>query len=129
MNTNPPVEARTNKKAPRCERHPRLTPGQLAESAARFPAGYRAQTAFLLARHDGNAQLLATVLGASARGVRRHARGGLLPPGPRLRRALRRRVLDFVCPECLSDRAAEEAYQAERGARRAARRALRDGRR
>ncbi|MCF3105343.1 hypothetical protein IPZ58_27665 [Streptomyces roseoverticillatus] len=122
MDTNLTGDARADKKMPRCARHPRLTPEQLAELAARFPVGHREQTAFLLARHDDSAPLLAAVLATSARVVRRHARGALLPPGPRLRR-----VLDFVCPECLSDRAAEETYQAERGARRAARRALRDG--
>ncbi|MCD9145864.1 hypothetical protein [Streptomyces albireticuli] len=81
--------------------------------------------AFLLARYDSNAPLLAVFLGTSARAVRRRARGGVLPPGPRLRRALRRRVLDLVCPGCLADRVVEEARQVERDARRAARRPVR----
>ncbi|MEU8548884.1 hypothetical protein AB0C81_18140 [Streptomyces roseoverticillatus] len=125
MNTNSPGGVRKNK-VPRCERHhAHLTPEQRAEAAMRFPAGHQAQMAFLLARYDNNTLLLATALGTSARAVRRHARGGLLPPGLRLRRALRRRVLDLVCPGCLADRAVEEACQAERDARRAARRPMR----
>ncbi|MCC3773312.1 hypothetical protein [Streptomyces sp. UNOB3_S3] len=122
MNTNAPGGVRKNK-VPRCECHRAdLTPEQLAETAVRFPVGHQAQVVFLLARHDNNVQLLTTVLGTSAREVRRHARGAPLPPGAWLRRALRRRVLDLVCPGCLADRAVEEAREAERDARRAARR-------
>ncbi|MFF4741204.1 hypothetical protein ACFY2W_35750 [Streptomyces sp. NPDC001262] len=125
MNTNPAGGVRKGK-VQRCERHhAHLTPEQLAESAARFPAGHQAQVVFLLARHNNSAPLLAVFLGASARAVRRHARRGFLPPGPRLRRALWRRVLDLVCPGCLADRAVEEARQSERDARRAARRPVR----
>jgi hypothetical protein len=43
-----------------------------------------------------------------------------------LRRALHRCLVDFVCVRCLSDRAVEEARQANREARRAAQRILRD---
>lgn len=82
--------------------------------------------AFLLADCAGNASVVAALLGIRARTVRRHCCGWPPPPGPRLRRALRRRVLDLVCPRCLSDRAAEEARQAKRDARRAARRVVRE---
>ncbi|MFI1801904.1 hypothetical protein ACH427_31830 [Streptomyces sp. NPDC020379] len=125
MNTNSPGGVREIKVLC-CERHyAHLIPEQRAEAATRFPAGHQAQMAFFLARYDNNTRLLATVLGTSARVVRRHARGALLLPGPRLHPVLRRRVLDLVCPGCLSDRPAEEARQAERDARRAARRCAR----
>ncbi|MBO0657072.1 hypothetical protein J1792_31360 [Streptomyces triculaminicus] len=125
MNNNPLDRVRKNK-APHCERHhAHLTPERRAEAAAWFPVGRQAQMAFLLVRYDNNVPVLAAVLGTSGRAVCRYARGGLLPPGPRLRRALRRRVLDLVCPGCLADRAVEEARQAERDVRRAARRSAR----
>ncbi|MEW9514585.1 hypothetical protein [Streptomyces bacillaris] len=124
---NKPSIARNNRKAPRCERHDAfLHPEERAESAARFPAGHQAQMAFLLAAHAGNASVVAALLGTRTRTVHRHRRGWPPPPGPRLRRALRRRVLDLVCPRCLSDRAVEEAYQAKRDARRATRRIPRE---
>ncbi|MEU8352085.1 hypothetical protein [Streptomyces sp. NPDC048845] len=127
MNISSPRIARNNRKAPRCERHDAfLHPEEQAESAARFPAGHQAQMAFLLAARAGNASVVAALLGTRTRTVHRHRRGWTLPPGPRLRRALRRRVLDLVCPRCLSDRAVEEAYQAKRDARRAARRLPRE---
>ncbi len=97
-----------------------------AEAAARFPAGHQAQMAFLLAAYAGNASVVAALLGTRARTVHRHSRGWPLPPGPRLRRVLRRCVLDLVCPRCLSDRAVEEARQARRDARRASRRIPRE---
>ncbi|MFM9596515.1 hypothetical protein ACKI16_43965 [Streptomyces scabiei] len=127
MNTSSPGIARDNRKAPRCERHDAfLHPEEQAELAARFPAGHQAQMAFLLAAYTGNASVVAALLGTRARTVRRHSHGWPLPGGPRLRRALRRRVLDLVCPRCLSDRAVEEARQARRDARRAARRLPRE---
>ena len=123
MNNSSPGIARNNRKAPRCERHDAfLHPEEQAESAARFPVGYQAQMAFLLSAYAGNASVVAALLGTRARTVHRHRRGWPPPPGPRLRRALRRRVLDLVCPRCLSDRAVEDARQAKRDARRAARR-------
>ncbi|MEU9602036.1 hypothetical protein AB0E06_35210 [Streptomyces sp. NPDC048109] len=127
MNTSSPAIARNNRKAPRCERHDAfLHPEEQAELAARFPAGHQAQMAFLLAAYTRNASAVAALLGTRARTVHRHCRGWSLPPGPRLRRALRRRVLDLVCPRCLSDRAVEEARQAKWDARRAARRIPRE---
>jgi hypothetical protein len=123
MNNSSPGIARNNRKAPRCERHDAfLHPEEQAESAARFPVGYQAQMAFLLSAYAGNASVVAALLGTRARTVHRHRRGWPPPPGPRLRRALRRRVLDLVCPRCLSESAVEEARQAKRDARRAARR-------
>ncbi|MFD9854268.1 hypothetical protein ACFWXZ_18640 [[Kitasatospora] papulosa] len=89
-------------------------------------AGHQAQMAFLLANYAGNASLVAALLGTGVRTVRRHCRGWPPPPGLRLRRALHRRVVDLVCPRCLSDRAVEQARQANREARRAARRLPRD---
>jgi hypothetical protein len=122
MNNSSPGIARNNRKAPRCERHDAfLHPEEQAESAARFPVGYQAQMAFLLSAYAGNASVVAALLGTRARTVHRHRRRWQPPPGPRLRRALRRRVLDLVCPRCLSDRAVEEARQAKRDARCAAR--------
>ncbi|MFI6567084.1 hypothetical protein [Streptomyces sp. NPDC050534] len=104
MNTSSPGIARNNRKAPRCERHDAfLHPEEQAESAARFPAGHQAQMAFLLAAYVGNAAVVAALLGTRARTVHRHCRGWPLPPGPRLRRALRRRVLDLVCPVAVAD--------------------------
>ncbi|MFE7277417.1 hypothetical protein [Streptomyces sp. NPDC057623] len=127
MNISSPGIARNSRKAPRCERHDAfLHPEEQAESAARFPAGHQAQMAFLLAAYTRNACVVAALLGTRARTVHRHCRGWSLPPGPRLRRALRRRVLDLVCPRCLFDRAVEEARQARRDARRAARRLPRE---
>jgi hypothetical protein len=127
MNTSSPGPARNNRKAPRCERHDALLhPEEQAELAARFPAGHQAQMAFLLAAYTRNASAVAALLGTRARTVHRYCRGWSMPPGPRLRRALRRRVLDLVCPRCLSDRAVEEARQAKRDARRAARRIPRE---
>jgi hypothetical protein len=127
MNISSPGIARNNRRAPRCERHDAfLNPEEQAACAARFPAGYQAQTVFLLSVYAGNASVVAALLGTRARTVHRHFRGWPPPPGPRLRRALRRRVLDLVCPRCLSDRAAEEAHQAKRDARRAARRIPRE---
>lgn len=122
MDISSPGIARNNKRTPRCERHDALLqPEERTEFAARFRAGHQAQMAFLLACCAGNASL-AALLGAGVRTVRRHRPGAEPPPGCRLRRALRRRVVDLVCPRCLSDRAVEEARQANRGARRAARR-------
>ncbi|WP_026151670.1 hypothetical protein [Streptomyces prunicolor] len=127
MNTSSPGNARNNRKVPRCERHDSfLRPEEQDESADRFPAGHQAQMTFLLAAYAGNASVVAALLGTRAPTVRRHCRGWPLPPGPRLRRALHRRVLDLVCPRCLSDRAAEEARRARREARRAARRIPRE---
>lgn len=123
MNTSSPGIARNSREAPRCERHDAfLHTEEQAESAARFPAGHQAQMLFLLAAHAGNASVVAALLGTRAPTVRRHSRGWPPPPGPRLRRALRRRGVDLVCPRCLSDRAVEEAHQPTRDARRAARR-------
>lgn len=119
MNSNPLDRVRKNK-VPHCERHhAHLTPGQRAEAAAWFPVGHQAQMAFLLARHDNNTLLLATVLNTSARAVPRDASGALLPPGPRLRRAVWRWVLGLVCPGCVAYRVVEGAREAERDARRA----------
>lgn len=112
MNISSPGIARNNRTAPRRERHDALLQSEeRAGSAARFPAGYRAQMAFLLADWAGNASVAAVLLGIRACTVRRHCRGWPPPPGPRLRRALRRRVVDLGCPRCLSDRAVEEARQ------------------
>lgn len=127
MNISAPGIARNSRKAPRCERHDAvLRPDERAESAARFPAGHQAQMAFLLAAYAGNASVVAALLGTRTRTVHCHWRGWPLPPGPRLRRALCRRVLDLVCPRCLSDRAVEAARQARRDVRRAARRLPRE---
>jgi hypothetical protein len=127
VNISSPGIARNSRKAPRCERHDAfLHPEEQAESAAQFPAGHQTQMAFLLAAYAGNASVVAALLGTRARTVHRHCRGWPLPPGPRLRPALRRRVLDLVCPRCLSDRAVEEARQARRDARRVARRLPRE---
>ncbi|MCA2205424.1 hypothetical protein ACWDLL_22075 [Streptomyces griseoincarnatus] len=107
MDISSPGIARNNKKTPRCERHGTLLQAEeLSEFAARFPAGHQAQMAFLLANYAGNASLVAAHLGTGVRTVRRHCRGWPPPPGLRLRRALHRRVVDLVCPRCLSDRAA-----------------------
>ena len=123
MDISSPGIARNSKKTPRCERHDALLqPDERTGFAARFPVGHRAQMAFLLARYAGNASLVAALLGTGLRTVRRHCCGWPPPPGLRLRRALRRRVVDLVCPRCLADRAVEEARQANREARRAARR-------
>jgi len=117
MNTSSPGPARNSRKAPRRECHDAfLHPQEQAESAARFPAGHQAQMAFLLAAYTRNASVVAALLGTRARTVHRHCRGWSPPPGPRLRRALRRRVLDLVCPRCLSGRVVEEARQAKRDA-------------
>lgn len=127
MDISSPGIARNNKKTPRCERHDALLQAEeLSEFAARFPAGHQAQMAFLLANYAGNASLVAALLGTGVRTVRRHCSGWPPPPGLRLRRALHRRVVDLVCPRCLSDRAVEQARQANREARRAARRLPRD---
>lgn len=119
--------ARNSRKMPRCERHDAfLHPEERAELAARFPAGHQAQMTFLLACYAGNASVVAALLGTRARTVHRHCRRWPPPPMPRLRRAMRCRVLDLVCPRCLSDRAVEEACRAKREARRAARLLPRD---
>ncbi|MFC8567812.1 hypothetical protein ACFUIW_18835 [Streptomyces sp. NPDC057245] len=127
MDISSPGIARNNRKTPRCERHDTLLQAEeLSEFAARFPAGHQAQTAFLLANYAGNTSLVAALLGTGVRTVRRHCRGWPPPPGLRLRRALHRRVVDLVCPRRLSDRAVEQARQANREVRRAARRLPRD---
>ncbi|AXL93040.1 hypothetical protein C4J65_35835 [Streptomyces sp. CB09001] len=123
MDISSPGIARNNKKTPRCERHDTLLQ---AEELSEFAAGHQAQMAFLLANYAGNASLVAALLGTGVRTVRRHCRGWPPPPGLRQRRALHRRVVDLVCPRCLSDRAVEQARQANREARRAARRLPRD---
>jgi hypothetical protein len=115
MNISSPGIARNSKKTPRCERHDALLqPDERTEFAARFPVGHRASACLSEKGLIGNASVVAALLGTRTRTVHRHCRGWPLPPGPRLRRALRRRVLDLVCPRCLSDRAVEEARQARR---------------
>ncbi|SCF64670.1 hypothetical protein GA0115259_1006011 [Streptomyces sp. MnatMP-M17] len=99
MNISSPGIARNDRKAPRCERHDAfLRREEQAEFAARFPAGRRAQMAFLLANYAGNVSMVGALLGTGVCTVRRHCRGWPPPPGLGLRRVLRRRVVDLVCP-------------------------------
>ncbi|MEV5567823.1 hypothetical protein AB0L54_33955 [Streptomyces sp. NPDC052196] len=108
--------ARNNKTTPRRERHDALLqPEERTEFAARFWAGHRAQMAFLLADYADNAFVVGALLGTSVRTVRRHCRGWPPPPGLRLRRALRSRVVHLVCPRCLSDRPGGSGAPGERG--------------